>query len=214
MLGLVSVIVAIVGIVVAIGIPLYIEAKKRPVLRIEGSEDLNVRDRDPVPEFRIAHIKVIDEPLGGRLGRWLLRNTATSCKVSIAFRSRSDNTTLTIPGRWSGAPEPFSLAPVDGHLVGFYDPTKVPQTLRFDLSPAQEGEVLGIALKQKGDHEAYAFTSESYAADDTRRRPDYALRDGTYDVLVTARAGGIEATASFVLHNQGTEISGLRLEHV
>jgi hypothetical protein len=212
MLGLISVIVAVVGIVVAIGIPLYVEAKKRPVLRIERSEDLNVRDRDPVPAFRIVHIRVINEPLMGRISRWLLRNVATSCKVSITFRSRSDNRELTIPGRWSGAPEPFSRAPVGDRLAGFYDPTKVPQTLRFDLSPAPEGEVLGIALKQQGDDEAYAFTSESYAAPDTRRRPEYALRDDTYDVHVTARAGGIEATASFTLHNQDTEICGLRLE--
>lgn len=210
MLGVVAVLIGIAGVFVALGIPLFVESKKRPALRIERADDANAHDR--TPPFRIVHIKVINEPLSGRLGRWLLRNVATSCKVDITFRSRSGNGTVAIPGRWSGAPEPFSYVPTSGGGTGvLFDPTKLPQSTRFDLSPDTDGEVLGIAIKTDGDPEAYAFTSESYRARDTRRLPELKLPDEEYDVVVTARAGGLRTTETFTLRNRGTAFTGLQL---
>lgn len=193
----------------ALGIPLVIESRKRPRLRIEPADDANATWAHP--PFRIVHVKVINEPLGGKLGRWLLRNVATSCKVGVLFESQSSNETVAIPGRWSGTPEPFSFFPTNGAIRALFDPTKVPQSLRFDLSPDTEGEVLGIAIKADGDCEAYAFTSESYQAQDSRRLPTLRLTDDVYTVTVTAHAGGIAASAVFLLHNRGTAHTGLEL---
>lgn len=209
MLGIIAVLLGLLGVGVAIYIPVSIEKKKRPALRIERADDLNARDREP--PWRIVHIKVVNEPLGGRLARWLLTNVATSCKVSVTFTSRSDGKDTTIPGRWSATPQPLILLTGGGYLGKFFDDAKVPETLRFDLSPDPEGEVLGIAVKIEGDPAAYAFTSESYAANDKLRLPRLALPDEEYDVTVTARAGGIEESEQFTLFNRGRGMSGLEL---
>src|SRR5438067_1029474 len=150
---LLAVTLALVGIGVALFIPLFVEAMKHPWLRLERADDAN----SPLG-FRIVHVRVINEPLGGWLGQWLIRNVATSCKVDVSFRSLSDSATLDIPGRWSGAPEPFTyLSTPTGQPGVVFDPMKAPAASRIDLHADAEGEVLGIAIKTDGDAEAYGF---------------------------------------------------------
>lgn len=210
MWGVVGALLGLIGIAVAIGIPLFVEAKKRPVLRVERADDADASQR--TPPFRIVHVKVINEPLGGWLGKYLLREVAIACKVGVTFTSRSNATQVAVAGRWSGTPQPLSFVQVQASSIGVvFDQTKVPQTLRFDLSPDPVGEVLGIAIKAGGDAEAFAFTSDSYQVLDTLRLPSLSLPDEEYDVLVTAQSGGIEATRIFVLYNRGTQATGLEL---
>jgi hypothetical protein len=75
-------------IAAAIGIPLRIEYLKRPQLRIERANDLNSEPLGTM--MRIVHIRVVNSPIEGRTGRWLLRNPADGCRVTITLRSRSD----------------------------------------------------------------------------------------------------------------------------
>jgi hypothetical protein len=78
-----GVILGLVGIALAIAIPLLVEYTRRPALRIERGDDAN---SDP---YRIVHVKVINEPLKGLRGQWLLRNDAAGCKLNMTFCSHS-----------------------------------------------------------------------------------------------------------------------------
>lgn len=211
MLGLIAVLVSVTGILVAIGIPLEIERRKRPVLTIERSDDLNAPGPDA---FRLVHLRVTNQPLTGRLGMLLLRNSATGCRVDVVFKSRSDGMETHIPGRWSGMPEPLELHVVQSGsstaLVRTYRQEAVPATLVVDLSPDAAGHNLGIAIKRDGNRSAFAFTSESYA-DPNLCPPRYELPDTEYDVIVRAHAGQITQSAQFVLSNNGTAYTGLSL---
>jgi hypothetical protein len=144
--------------------------------------------------------------LRGWLGRWLLRNTATSCTVEICFKSRSDGKEVGIPGRWSVTPQPLAPDPGGGSR---YDPQAVPMTLRLDLLADRVGQTVAIAIKSDGDQSAYGFTSDSYQVPDFRL-PAYELPDEEYDVLVRASSGGIEAHTAFTLINSGTSSRGLK----
>ena len=197
-------ILGVIGVVLAIAVPLYVEFSRRPVLRIERADDLNVEARG----YRIVHVRVISEPLTGWRARWLLRNDAVGCKVQVTCRSRSDGREYVAAGRWSATPEPLALAP---DLKGFvFDPGKVPQTERFDLSPDATGEILGVAIKYDGDADAYIFGPWSYMHP-RLCDPAYRLPDTEYDVYIEARAGEIVRRAHLVLANEGDGRTGLAL---
>jgi hypothetical protein len=221
-----GVILGLIGISVAIGIPLGVEWCRRPKLRIDRADDVNQRGAESA--WRLVHIKMVNVPLRGLLSRFLLRNPATSCRVTVTFKSRSDGKQIEMSGRWTASPEPRSLiggppeVPMEDYKldpiragmpsIGMpFDPTKVPQTLRFDLSADAEGEPIPIAIKFNGDAAAYGFTSESYAYSDFRK-PELVLPDEEYTVTVDARAGGIKQRRKFCLHNAGQLEADLRLE--
>jgi hypothetical protein len=208
MLGRVEgVVLGLIGIALALAIPLYVEYSRRPVLRIRRAGDLNMGDASE--RSRITHVKVINEPLAGHRARWLLRNDANGCRVTLTFRSLSDNTEMTMAGRWSSTPQP--LTPTEGGGLQF-DITKLPQSERLDLSADAEGESVAVAIKHDGDHEAFGFTAQSYApfAPDFRS-PGLELPREEYEVHVEARAGEIVATATFHLENEGDHHTGLVL---
>jgi hypothetical protein len=214
---LVGVLLGLLGIAAAIYIPLKIEALKRPSLRIKWAADANNPGMFGGPT-RIAHIAVINQPIEGWLGKWLLRNPATGCQVKLTYRSRSDEKTFSTPGKWSAKPEPLQWLPVqnaDGSqaIVQYADTEKLPDMLVYDISPGRRGGVVAVALKRDGERQAYAFGWMLYSA-----LPDGPLADDSlelphdaYEVTVEAEAGGIECSASFLLHNGGDQHTGLRL---
>jgi hypothetical protein len=210
--------VALVGIGLAIYIPLKIEALKRPRLRIEWAADANNLGMYGGPT-RIAHIKVINEPIGGRLGKWLLRNPATGCQVKLSYRSRSDEKGFWTAGKWSAKPEPLIWLPVqndDGtqSINQFADGTRLPDMLVYDVSPGKTGAVVAVALKRDGERQAYAFGWMLYAAlpDAPLSDDSLALPHDAYEITVEAEAGGIECSERFLLHNDGDLHTGLRLD--
>ena len=200
---MVGALLGIVGILLAIAIPLHIEYSRRPSLSIDRADDLNWDGG----ARRIVHIKVVNAPLTGFKAKWLLRNDATGCRVELIFRSKSDRSEKEVPGRWSGAPEPLAPTP-DGRFV--FDATKTPQSFTFDVPPGPGGEILGIAIKDDGDTRAFAFSAQSYLVPGLKH-PAYELAHEAYEVRVNAQAGGIKASATFSLENQGDRSTGLRL---
>lgn len=197
----IGLVISFLAVLVAIVVPLAIERTKWPELRLDKADDANARHLTPVARF--VHVRVTNLPLDGWRGRWLLRNTANGCKVDITFRSRSDGKATPMPGRWSAAPQPLTL--------GVFDNEMVPQSLRFDLPPDEQGEVVAIAIKRDGNASAFGFTSYSYADPRTLSLPGLALPDEEYDVEVRAHAGPVEARRSFVLKNTGTTHRDLHL---
>jgi hypothetical protein len=218
-------VLAVIGILLALGVPLFVEWSRRPKLMVERGDDANQRDVDP--PWRIVHVKIANLPLRGLLGRWLLRNPATACRVAITFKSTSDGSEVQMAGRWSGSPEPLSLVPLPPRvpiayakvhpqagipdIQWYFDHTKLPETLRTDLSADFDGEVVAVAIKRKGDNSSFGFTSESYAFPDFCS-PELELPDEEYLVTVEAFAGGIRKASQFRLRNTGSAETGLRLE--
>lgn len=207
-----SLAIALLGAGVAVFIPLAVEYARRPVLEVVLADDLNIEDREP--KQRIVHVRVVNYPLSGWRGRWLLRNVANGCRVKVRFISRSDGSRVDFNGRWSGNSEPFTPVPVQGGVARVPDPTKVPQTRLIDVSPSEEGQVVGIAIKTHECMEAYGFGPESYLHD-RLQNPDWRLPHEEYDVEISAEAGGLMSPiATFVLHNDGADYRGLKLARV
>ncbi len=62
-------VLAVIGILLALGVPLFVEWSRRPKLMIERGDDANQRDVDP--PWRIVHVKIANLPLRGLLGQRL-----------------------------------------------------------------------------------------------------------------------------------------------
>jgi hypothetical protein len=207
-LGLLGAGLGIVGVVLALAVPAFVEWSRRPCLRIEKADDAN----SPDPYWRIVHVRVINEPLSGRLSRVLLRNSAAGCRVSMEFKSKSDGKTVTARGKWSAQPEPLAIIGYGEQVGRVYDPEKIPMGLTLDLSASEDGETVAVAIKHNNDAAAYAYDPEVYAPGNLRN-PEFELADERYEVTVTAQAGEIKsAPRRFLLHNAGTSPRDLRLE--
>ena len=210
--------IALVGIAAAIYIPLKIEAMKRPQLRIEWAADANNSGMYGGPT-RIVHVKIVNPPIGGWPGKWLLRNTATGATVKLTYRSRSDEKKFEAPGKWSAKPEPLQFLPFkneDGSegIYQFADPALLPDTLVYDVSPGRRGGVVAVALKRDGEHQAYAFSWMLYSAlpDKPLSHSSLELLHDAYEITVDVEAGGIEQSATFLLHNDGEKHTDLNLD--
>jgi hypothetical protein len=207
-LGLVGAALGLVAVALAVAVPLSVEWARRPCLRIERGSDAN---HDPY--WRIVHVHVFNEPLRGRLAKYLLRNPAAGCRVTMEFVSRSDGSRVSARGKWSARSEPFAIVPVGPAKLGqLFDPERLPQTMTLDVSPSAAGEPVAVAIKHNGDAQAYAYDPEIYAHGNLRNDV-FALPHEAYDVTVTAQAGEIPSEpCRLVLYNAGTAYRDLRLE--
>jgi hypothetical protein len=104
-----GVILAIIGIVAAIAVPLSIELLKRPRLKIVPTR---WSPGGPV-EWTFAVVQVLNKPLTGPIARLLSRQAAQGCVVDIDYFSWGLDEKLmpTVRGRWSSHPEPLRSVP-------------------------------------------------------------------------------------------------------
>jgi hypothetical protein len=186
---------SILAVVLALGVPLFVEHRRRPRLRVELAPDSTFGGHDDPykrPASRLVHVRIVNEPMKGPWSRWLLTNHAISCKVTIKFLRNGVQVFDPIPGRWSSTPQPLQVdfGIVNGFLLPItrYNQEAVPQTLRFDLPPDPAGEVVAFAMKVQRRKSAYAFSSESYQHPGLEH-PDWRLPLGDYEVEIQAYAG-------------------------
>lgn len=112
-------VVAILALVFAIGVPLLIERLKRPSLEITAADW-----RTPGPLIRtFAVVRIRNKPVARPFSRFLRREVAQGCVVEIDFRHGANREQLFQPirGRWSSHSEPISNIPSRGtspYVVG------------------------------------------------------------------------------------------------
>jgi hypothetical protein len=200
--------IGVAAVAIAIVVPLGIEAAKRPRLRIEKGE--HVDHSDEPPRWRIVHVRVVNEPIRGPIGKLLLRNSAPGCEVSIWMKSRRDDKRLEcLLGKWSATPEPLQRVQSGDSLIAIADRQKIGAATRYDVQPGGHGEPVAIAIKHDGDSEAYAYGIELYFGTGALRNPELALPDPEYEVYVEAVAGQRRTAEWFRLLNTGTDYNGL-----
>jgi hypothetical protein len=101
----------------------YIERLKRPKLEIKP---VSWQPTGPVYPMTFASAQVLNKPLRGPLGRFLNRDAAESCEVTIDFFTWGDQASRKrvfdpIKGRWDSHPQPLKIRSVPSY-TGFSDP--------------------------------------------------------------------------------------------
>jgi hypothetical protein len=89
---------AVVAVVIAVVLPLAIEWIKKPRFVLLAADPTRVNDD------RYIHVRIVNKPIGGLLGKLLLRNTATGCHASLTFEAQRSRTRQLRgqPGRMRG----------------------------------------------------------------------------------------------------------------
>jgi uncharacterized membrane protein len=201
----IGILLAILGVVLAIAIPTLFEQWKKPDLDI-----LPMNEKvDGAAKFKFVHIKVVNKP--HKFVRFIERNFANESKAKITFIDRNSGTELfTMSCKWSGKPEPVTLihSPQTGGPIYVLDVTKIGDAESINIPPGNDGEALDVAIKHKGEKECYGFNSLSYHP---RAQPDW--KDPDKKVIfpecflrVVVTSGEVSKTKEFILKNPGTGI--------
>jgi hypothetical protein len=210
-LGLLGVFVALCGIFAAFWVPIQIERLKRPVLELVPEDSITYRVRDGRASFakiaiRNLPIRPDDSPwYFPKADVWLLRSTASGCRVTVDFADLETGPFLTNRQmRWDGTAEPLTA---DGRP----DVTKVPQSLSLDVAP-DSVETIAVAVKYAGEESMYSFGAWSYFHGGKEfADPGMELSKDEYRITVRAKAGGISEQRTFRLRNYGTGIDDFRV---
>jgi hypothetical protein len=219
--GVIGVVLALFGIFVAFWVPIQMERRKRPVLMIEPAEmEAGVigdhRARFAKIGVRNLPIRREDSPwYFPRIDSWLLRATATGCKVTASFEelATGGRPLTNRQMRWDAASEPLNLyVDATGSLAAHPDITKVPQSLSLDVAP-DSVETIAVAIKYEGEEAAYAFDAWSYFHGGPRlfADPRLELAGEEYRVSVRAAAGGISVERTLRLRNYGDSLDDFRV---
>jgi hypothetical protein len=213
---LAGVLLGLLGIVAAIIIPLWIEALKRPQLSIARAED---EDREGMPDamHRVLKLMVVNQPLEGWLGKWVLRDTASGCKAKVTILPLDDRPEDDLCwvdwfyAMWDAKPRAVDA---DGEL----DQLRVPDAQVYDVPPSRNGSGFPVAIRRSG-MPAYAFAPEIYigrqngpSGSTLMRNDALVLEDGDYSVLAEAEAGGVSCSAKYRLRVQGGWWNDVELE--
>lgn len=190
--------IGVVGIIVAICVPLVIERLKRP------SFAFRVAEPSHIGSVKYLHVAIINRPL---TSKWLLRNTATGCTASLSYESlpigSGEHRPWGAAARWSAKAEPWTPLVVNGRIERLYDDTKLNNCFHMDLEPSDRGEVVIAAIKHADDKAAYALSTDSYGpdSDGELRAPSLVLPGPEYKLTVVVEAGGRKCPGDFRVRN-------------
>jgi hypothetical protein len=207
----------VISILVAVAVPLAIEHIRRPILAIEPQNPaydyppVNTRwSFDPAnPWWAIVHVRVRNLPMAERdwisrlLGHWLTAHAADGCSVRVSIfpgdEVVSDGDEIAFDGKWTSRHEPYSTHVVlhenELRQIDRYDPSKLPGIHEVTLQPGPDGDLVAIAIRERGAANAYAYWAERIYADGRPfpEHPDCELPPGSYRVEVRARAGEVRS---------------------
>jgi hypothetical protein len=193
-------IASVISVVVAVAVPLLIEYVRRPILYLELDDEPVVSDQWCIVHVRVMNLAMAERGRVARfLGRWLTALPAHGCSVQI-YMNGPDGL-LMFEGKWTSRHEPISTDLIwDGsqlQRIDRYDPQKLPGIHEVTLQPGDVGDLIAIAIRERGATNAYAYWSERIYADAGGRpfpeHPDAELPPGSYRLEVHARAGEVRS---------------------
>ena len=134
---------------------------------------------------RILHLKVKNNPKKCPVVR---KQTAFACHGNITFLTdKLKETGKSILFKWDGTPEPIIPLILNGKIVYQTDNRLIRTTRFIDIPPGEE-EKLAIAVRIKGDSEAYGFSYLNYQQSDLRD-PGSILSTGNFVARITITSG-------------------------
>jgi hypothetical protein len=196
----VGIILAILGIILAMAIPVLFEQWKKPDLDIIA---MNEEGRGAA-QYKFVHLRVVNKP--HKIVQFIERNYANEARANITFIDKSSgNELFSMPCKWSGKPEPVELiySPQAGGNIYVLDVTKISEAESTNIAPGKDGEVLDVAIKHNGEIECYGFNAQSYApqAQPGWKDPNKRISLPQCLLKVKVTSGDISKAKDFTLKN-------------
>jgi hypothetical protein len=179
-------IIGIVALIFAIAELPYAERLKRPVLDIEP---VPWQPRGALPSMTFASARVINKPLTGIAARYLSRDSAEACEITIDFYTWGDDASRKrvfppITGRWDSHHQPLKFTPVVGPGTFPGPSPSLPSSYAGGTVPTTQISAV-----------AYPLGGSSYPTGTTSMRVDYdpSLDSPQQDISVGSDRGQISA---------------------
>jgi hypothetical protein len=190
------------GAALAIGFAILLEYLRKPKLVQSIEPPINVAGNNQlsITTMRVVRVFVSAKSLP-RGTRWMMRASASQCTAKVSFHhlDGQDVFDRSMPGRWSGSPEPVQVVNVqNGNPVAVLDPHKLLSPSRIDIAPG-ERETLDIAVRIDNDSDCYGWNNNAYIHQ--WRNPDWRLVAGRYLIKVTVTSAGQSWSQIFRLIN-------------
>jgi hypothetical protein len=175
-----------------------------------------------------AAVWVRNKPMRAPLRWFLAREAAQACRGTLDFYTWGTDARVipSVPGRWSGNPEPLRSVRVDAdpanalayaaagqeppvQVLVQYDPAL--DSREHDVRASHAGEQIAVAvLRADGSGDAYAWSTESYAYP-LWENPRWRLPHGTYRIVVTVESTSVMKRCAFKLEYVDNDFSKFRV---
>lgn len=185
-------VLTIAALVAAFGVPVSVEALRRPQLEIIPSRWLPA---GPTP-WTFATVQVRNKPLGEPLASVLTRQAAQGCVVDIDFyRWGTDERVIpTVHGRWTD-----------------YTGTETVDRRYRDIPVSPTGVEVAVAVLRAG--EAAAVSCEGHV-NDAFGNLVYRLDRGTYQVAIHVHGSSVDHEQVFKLEYLSDDFGQFRLQGI
>jgi hypothetical protein len=186
---MVLLILAIAAIVVATGVPISVEAFRRPRLEITPSPWLPA---GPTPRT-FATVQVRNRPLAEPLANVLTRQAAQGCAVDLDFyRWGTDERAIPmVHGRWTN------------HIGA-----ETADRRYRDIPVSPVGVEVAVAVLREGEAAAVSSESEIFG------NPAYRLVRGTYRVAIHVHGSSVDCEQVFKLEYLSDDFGQFRLQEI
>jgi hypothetical protein len=215
----VAVILAILGIGLAIFVPFVIERLKKPRLIIQIDEDLII----PGQSTRYLHGRVINQPHLDILSA-IERHPAYDTRVKLRFYANNQPILEPLETKWTQAPEcrtpitqiVINQSPnqVEIRNIDAFDATKTVFSSRRTIPSNTRGEPFDVIVKNQGQIDCFPVTGWSYRFSDLAD-PNLAIHNGIFTLEIEAISTNARSqTQTFRLRNEGPDIRDVELHDV
>jgi len=163
---------------------LWYEDLGKPNLLLDDNSDDTLDG--PIGSHYRRSLRVRVKNVPGKFS-FVKRNTAMSCHGNIVFLD-DDKKFISgpMPIRWADSPEPIKKQ-MNGTQIITLPEYNLVRVSKFIDIPPDESELIDLAIRFKGETEAYGWCTDSYFKGN--RHPDYELKRGFYYALITLFTG-------------------------
>ena len=209
----------VIAIVIAVIVPFIAERLKRRALDIEIVEE---QSSSGIP-YRHLHARVINRP--HRVVKWAERNPAVDSRVVMTFYDSGGRKLFDpLEAKWDDGPQPLAPAvqlvanpaqlSISQSVVTLFNDAMIPFAHRIVIPPSIDGKSFAVVIKHQGQDECYAFNGWSYAFGSRWSNPAWQIGKGEFRVEMRVTSGSMSKLRSFVLKNDGPNLTDISLTDV
>lgn len=182
----------IAAIVAAFGVPVSVEAFRRPRLEIMPSAWLPA---GPTP-WTLATVQVRNKPPAGPLARVLTRQVAQECVVDVDYYrwATGDRAIPTVCGRWMN-----------------HTGAETADRRYRDIPVSHAGVAVAVAVLKVGEAAAVSFEGHVH---DAFGNPAFHLDRGTYRVAIHVHGSSVDHQQVFKLEYLSDDFGQFRLQEM
>lgn len=191
------------SLLVAVGFPILLEYLRRPRIDVVPQPGGVGDERG----FRFLHVQVYNRPRIRRPLNWVAVSPLPVSRVLLEYFRTGERLFANVQGIWTNRPRPV--------VNEQFDSERANEAQALDLFASDQPYPVPVAIKLRGQEEAYGFHAESYRYDN-RCDPNIRLpSNAEVELRVRIMGGGPKQRESrFRIQNFGRDLQAFVIERL